>query len=903
MNDLSPSLRSAPVVVPVESGGHFFRPPLPLGYISRPRLCERLRQGLGGCLLLVDAPAGFGKSSLAIEFCELLPANWQSLWLGLASRDSDPGRFLERLLAGLQSCYPGLAGETASVLKLRQRHQPFAFETWLDGLLDELAERLDTSKPLLVVLDDYHLAQGAVLDGCLQFLLNHLPAGLVILVTSRQRPEWHLARLRLSRQLLELQEQDLRLDEREVEILLREQGVSLPAVELAELRQRSEGWVAGLRLWLLAAEEGGDNARGQARLHGAQGLIRDYLLEEVIGRQPPTVQAFLYETAGQERICAELCDELRDAHDSASILSHLQAYQVFLVPLDSQGRWFRYHHLFSDLLRARSDPAMARIRHLRASNWFAAQGLIGEAVEHALRSGQSGVAAQLVQNLSEEQLLGEQNFATLLRWKSNLPDCLLVSTPRLIVLYGWALVLACQLDAAEDLLGQLRRFLPAPSAEEQRNLMAQWLALSGVIARGRGDRETALGCCEAALQDLPQERYGQRLLCLSALGNLAITQNDIWQARAINRNALELAQRVGNPLFEALVHYDRARSLQARGEVSRALGEVEIGLARLSDLPGAAYAARARLQLYRGYLLTLRLQPHLAREHLRAGITEARACRDLGLLLGHCCLAALEGREGRFAEAFAELAEAERLMHIWDVPAVYHLAIITLSKCELWLLQGQSELAAVWLQRLAETYRGEQAAAAPEFQPQLHLYIALLQGMLADAQGHPEDAEQLFSELTKTGFESLPGTTARVRMILLLRRAGREQEARAVLRGCVQALAGGALLPFRELLQQEPQWLGERLREYPSCPLCLSLLEHLPAALMFPGASNEGLSTRELAVLQLIAQGCSNQQISERLFISLHTVKTHARHINGKLNVQRRTEAVARAQVLGLLSP
>lgn len=901
MTDLSNTTRFAtPLLKPVDGSGHFYRPPLPQGYVVRPHLCERLQQGLSGRLLLISAPAGFGKSSLGIEFCEGLPAHWQSLWLGLASRDRDPGRFFERFLSGVQSCYPGFGTEAANALKLRQQHQPFAFENWLDELLDKLAERLDPDKPLLVVLDDYHLAQGAVLDGCLQFLFNHLPPGLVILVTSRQRPDWHLARLRLSRQLLELQEQDLRLDQAEVETLLRGQGVSLSAAELQALRQRSEGWVAGLRLWLLAAEEGGSFA--QSGLHGAHGLIRDYLLEEVIGRQPEAVQAFLFETAGQERICAELCDALRDAHDSDEILRHLRAYQVFLVPLDSQGRWFRYHHLFSDLLRARSEPATANARHLRASNWFAAQGSIIDAVEHALRAGQPGVAAQLVQNLSEEQLLGEQDFATLLRWKSNLPDSVLVSTPRLITLYGWALILACQLDAAEELIGQLQRYLPAPCAEKQRDLLAQWLALSGVIARDRGDTRKARDYCEVALQDLPPERYGQRLLCLSALGNLAISQNDIWQARAINRYALELAQRVGNPLFEALVHHDRARSLQARGEVSRAAGEVEIGLARLSELPGAAYATRARLQIYGGYLLTLRLQTQRAREQLRVGVLEAAACRDLSVLFGHCCLAALEGREGRFAEAFAELAEAERLMHMWDVPAVYYLAIITLSKCELWLLQGQSELAASWLQRLAETYRVEPAAAAPQFQPQLHLHIALLQGVLAQTQGHDAAAELLFIALTKTDFESLPVTTARVRMILLLRRNGREQEARQQLRDCVPALAGGALLPFRELLEQEPQWLGERLLECPNCPLCLSLLEHLPAAVVVPDTNGEGLSSRELVVLQLIAQGCSNLQISERLFISLHTVKTHARHINDKLNVQRRTEAVARARVLGLLS-
>lgn len=195
--------------------GRFYRPPLPEGHVPRPRLCQRLHAGLSGRLLLVSAPAGFGKSSLAVEFCQSLPASWGSLWLGLSQRDSDPGRFLERLLEGLQQFCPDLGNQALGLLKMRQRHQPFAFEEWLDSLLDELALHLHPQNPLLLVLDDYHLAQGPVLDRCLQFFLNHLPPGLVLLVTSRQRPDWHLARLRLSQQLLELTEQDLRLSPEE----------------------------------------------------------------------------------------------------------------------------------------------------------------------------------------------------------------------------------------------------------------------------------------------------------------------------------------------------------------------------------------------------------------------------------------------------------------------------------------------------------------------------------------------------------------------------------------------------------------------------------------------------------------------------------------------------------------
>ncbi|MNO59576.1 Serine/threonine-protein kinase PknK [compost metagenome] len=886
--------------------GRFFRPPLPDGHVPRPRLCQRLQLGLAGRLILVNAPAGFGKSSLVIEFCQALPGHWRSLWLGLSQRDADPGRFLERLLEGLQQFCPALGGQAMGLLKMRQRHQPFAFEEWLDGLLDELALYLQPDSPLLLVLDDYHLAQGPVLDRCLQFFLNHLPAGLVLLITSRQRPDWHLARLRLSRQLAELNEQDLRLTPEEALAVIGRQPTGLRGQALDNLIQRSDGWVAGLRFWQLAASESGDEHALPQALHGGEGLIRDYLLEEVIEILPTDVQAFLYDTACQERFCAPLCDALRDRHDSATILSYLQAHQVFLVPLDEHGRWFRYHHLFSDLLRSRQASEPPARLHLRACRWFEAQGLLDEAVEQALRAGHLDVAADLVQSLSEEQLLAEQNVGMLLRWKMDLPDSLLISTPRLIVLYSWALGLACQLDAAEELAGYLSRFLPAPSATAQKSMLAQWLALSGVIARGRGDRERTLAYCGEALQSLPCKRYGQRLVCLSTLSNLAIADADFWHARGWNREALELAQRVDNPLFEALAHYDRARVLHARGEVLRALDEVRQGLQRLQGLSSQRlYAVRARLTLYEGYLLVSRLQPAQGRARLRAGLGEARACRDISVLIGHCVIATLDGREGHFAEAFAELAEAERLMHIWDVPPIFYLAMITLVKCELWLAQGRIDLAESWLLRLGQTYGGEQPAAAPEFHPLLALHIELQQALLERSQQHTEQAEQRLSGLVERGMASggmLLSVSALCQWIVLLLGQGREAEAAKLLPKALEAAQGGVLQPFQRLLEDHPQWLREHLATGPNGQAQGELLARLPELPVVTGGSGEALSSRELAVLELIAQGCSNQQISERLFISLHTVKTHASHINSKLGVERRTQAVAKAKALGVLA-
>ncbi|TDK54154.1 LuxR C-terminal-related transcriptional regulator [Pseudomonas moraviensis] len=911
MTDLSPLPGPASITV-AALDGRFFRPPLPDGYVLRPRLCQRLQAGLGGRLLLVSAPAGFGKSSLAVEFCQSLPAHWQSLWLGLSPRDSDPGRFLERLLEGLQDYFPALGAGALGLLKMRQRHQPFAFEEWLDGLLDELALHLDPAAPLLLVLDDYHLAQGPVLDRCLQFFLNHLPDGLLVMVTSRQRPDWHLARLRLSRQLLELHEQDLRLTHDEALTLLDRHSSSLRGEALESLIQRSEGWVAGLRFWLLAVAEAGNDAALPQALNGGEGLIRDYLLEEVIDCLPAEVQSFLYETAPQERFCSELCDAVREAHDSAEILRFLLAHQVFLVPLDEHGHWYRYHHLFSDLLRSRP-IAQAMVPnatlHLRACRWFNAQGLLDEAVEQALRAGHLDVAANLVQNLSEEQLLAEQNVGMLLRWKMDLPDSLLISTPRLIVLYSWALGLACQLDAAEELASHLSRFLPAPSATAQKSMLAQWLALSGIIARGRGHRELTLRYCSEALESLPAKRYGQRLMCLSTLSNLAIADGDLWRARGLNRESLELAQRVGNPLFEALAHYDRARVLQSRGEILRALDEVHQGLERLRGLsPQRLYAVRARLTLYEGFLLAMRLQPQAARVRLLAGIGEARACRDISVLIGHCVIARLDGACGEFAKAFAELAEAERLMHIWDVPPIYYLAMITLVKCELWLAQGRIDLAEAWLARLGQTYTGEHAAAPPEFHPQLPLHVELQQALLDVIQGQPMLAEGRLNVLHENGQQTgrqLLSVMALTQKVALLLSSGREPEARKTLNLALEAASGGVFQPFDALLKNHTEWLRGQLQTLACNAVGQQLLTHFPTAAPRPtveSSSAEQLSSRELAVLRLIARGCSNQEISEQLFISLHTVKTHASHINSKLGVERRTQAVARAKELGLLS-
>ena len=399
-------------------------------------------------------------------------------------------------------------------------------------------------------------------------------------------------------------------------------------------------------------------------------------------------------------------------------------------------------------------------------------------------------------------------------------------------------------------------------------------------------------------------------MCLSTLSNLAIADGDLWRARELNRDSLELAQRVGNPLFEALAHYDRARVLQARGEILRSLDEVRQGLQRLQGLSAQRlYAVRARLTLYEGFLLALRLQPQAARVRLQAGLSEARACRDISVLIGHCVIARLEGSSGEFAKAFAELAEAERLMHIWDVPPIYYLAMITLVKCELWLAQGRTDLAEAWLTRLGQTYNGEHPAAPPEFHPQLPLHIELQQALLEVIQGQPMLAEGRLNALLEhgqqTGRQMLSAMALTQKVSLLLGSWTRTRGPQGAwsrpwtplpvaccnrLTGCWPSTRTGCVGSFNSVRRRPfPRTWPKNFRR----PWLRPALESTAAA--------EQLSTRELAVLRLIAQGCSNQEISDQLFISLHTVKTHASHINSKLGVERRTQAVARAKELGVL--
>ncbi|GGD05684.1 transcriptional regulator [Halopseudomonas salina] len=893
--------------VAISSPGKMFRPPLPADHLPRPELVRLIQDAAQCRVVLICAPAGAGKSTLAAEVAEQLPDLWLSAWLALERRDAAPAQMLRSLIEALQALFPGVGAAELALLAQQQTHQPLAIEPLIACLVSELERHNLSQQSVLLILDDYHLARNAATDSLCALLFERLPASFQVLITSRGRPTWPLGRMRLANQVLELDERQLRLPPECARIFLERAGVDVADRQWLRQRiERNEGWFAGLRLLALTAGSG----EPQATVSEEQ-LVQEYLLEEVIGGQPVHVQEFLSQIIWLDHFTPELCDQVRNASDSRVIIDWLLEHQVFLVPLDRQSTWYRFHHLFCDVLRQRGAaqglPARQGV-HLRACDWFREHGRIADAVEQALAAERPDEAAALAQHLPLDQLLAEQHVSTLLRWKAILPRVLQGSSARLVLVHGWTLALACQLEDARVMLARLAFFLPQPDAASQRRLLGQALALQSYVARAAGDLGEASQCAQHSLQCLNSEDVGSQLMSMLTLADIALCEENIDASRGWARTALELAQRSANVLFEAQVVLVRARLLQARGQVARAcrmLGQ-QLEVLNKLDYP-QGLAIRARLTILHGYYVGQLGDSEAARREVRQGIDEARSCRDIHVLPGYCLLAGIEARRrDGFNQAFELLAEAERLMHQWDVPPVFYLGWGTALKSDLWISAGRQELAEQWLPRLRQTYCLEEPAAPPSFFHVLPVVIERVYARLLWGRGEQRQAEallwQVLERLQLQG-ERLQALSVMTQLVQMLGRSQRRAQAQQLLlRAIVWAADDTIVGPFLPLISHMPVLVQRTLQNAPPSRLKLRLQEKLPMASQAPESGLvEPLSSRELAVLECIARGHSNQQISEALFISLHTVKSHARRINHKLGVARRTQAVAQGKLLGLL--
>ena len=801
---------------------------------------------------LLVAPAGFGKSVLLADCARACPADCTPLWLNCGGQKWTVQQ-LCRQLAELLG-YPPTVLEAELTLALQREE-----------------------RDLWILLDDYPHEPDAELDACFDRLLSASADGLRWWLGSRRRPACNWPRLLLNGELLELNGNDLLFSSDEV-AAWQQQANNAQSHRAESLYALTRGWPAALRLLTVqhTRENGGAPLCEEHSL-----LLRDYVEHEVLHDLPAELRDALCQLALIPRFNDQLCEHLLGVGEGAAWLQALRARGLFIDELEDQADWFEVFAPLATLLQQRAKAAPCASLHLHASQWFAAHGDVRTAVEHALKGGQPDVAASFLERFTEEQLLQGQDLALILRWRAELPGSLLVSTPRLILLNSWALLLAGRLEEAEACVDRLVRFQPRADGQRTRELFAQWQAIKGIAAYGRGCAEDSRDNLLDALQGLPESAWAQSLLCRSALTLVAIGEGNLELAQQLSYQALKQARLCGSIVFEALLELDHGLLLEARGEFARAEALLQRVLEQMDGPQLRQTPVFGRIKLRLGRLALRQGHRDSAAGLLQCGLEQALACGDPGAFHGYLGLAELAVCGGDTAEAFARLAQAERVMQRQRVSEPVYRGVLLLASSRLWMWQGHSERAREVATRVLDYRLRVKVMLPPPNFPEMISRFQLLLLQLDLQQG--KDVREALRGLLDQALEQ-----------------GRQALASDLWLVYADACGAAGDTATAAQARQTGQTLRTRLN-YHSPWFSLDDPQHAQAGQPLAGSAETQLSSREVAVLSLIAQGLSNQEVAERLFISLHTVKTHARRINGKLGVARRTQAVARAKALGVL--
>jgi ATP/maltotriose-dependent transcriptional regulator MalT len=810
------------------------------------------------------------------ECARMVPADTHLVWLDLGGRAFSA----EALCSQLRRVLSGTTSESGDV------------QQDLINLLN------DFPRPLWIMLDDYPREVTAPFDACLDLLIERGPESVSWWVSSRRQPAWKLPRLLLQGDLFELEAEALALTASELRLLLKAHRLELADDTFKQLLAGSEGWLAGVSLLLLNADE----QAVRERLTAGTSLLRDYVQREVLEGQSEDICRALFALARMPRFSSQLCEHVLDGIGN-DLLDVLKTSQLFIRQTDNCGEWYRLWRPLALMLQRMPGVASPTQTHLRACQWFANRGEMREAVEHALWAGQPEVAANFLQRYGQEQLLIGDNVSHFMKWRSELPQDLFNSTTRLIVLHGWALIISARLDEVDDCLADLAKFFPQPDARRQAQLLAQWQALRGFLARLRGEPE-ARDYCLQALEVLSDHAWAQRVLCYQALSQQAIAESQLELAQHYNSEGMKLARLKGSVLYEAMLSIDRIQLLEITGEFERAVGVLEESLMVLRDGVGHSPII-GRLKLLRGHLLAYQGLDEPAREAFQQGRAETETCGDSYVFFGYAGLAELAARNQEFPTAYHWLREAERSAQWRHVPEARFRGVLPLITGLTWLHQGQLKKARAVFIQVLELYEGHIYIAPSGFYellPRVQRYLAVIDLL----SGRGALAIDTLRELIEQNLRSQRlGLACECRFTLAeaLQMEGQHDEAELELRKALGEAARQHLVkPLYELQHRQPQWLAKMLPAGKGESLRDRLLQFEREPEESAASSDEAiLSNRELTVLRLIAQGCSNQEIAEQLFISLHTVKTHARRINTKLGVARRTQAVARAKALAWL--
>src|SRR5215218_9368258 len=515
--------------------------------VARLRLSERLEEELGRKLILISAPAGFGKSTLLSMWLSVSSRSGQSaVWLSLDPGDNDPTRFWRYFIAMADRLYPG-AGDTALVLLQSPQAPPI--EAILTTLLNELAE---LPADAVLVLDDYHLITSRTIHEALAFLIEHLPPQMHLVISTRADPPLPLSRLRARGEMAELGASDLRFTTEETATFLGKiVGSQLTAQDVAELGERTEGWVAGLQLAALALRDRPDISSFIAAFTGSNRYVVDYLAEEVLARHPEALRTYLLKTSILDRMCGALCDAVTSRDDGQETLEYLEHANLFVIPLDEERRWYRYHHLFTDVLRQQlheTDGDLLPELHRRASVWFERQGLAAEAVHHALEAHDIERAADLIEDIGLSVMLPGQ-VHTLLGWLAQIPDALVRSRPALCVVHAAALMFAGQPESAEARVDDAERDVHLEEqADRAHIILGQVATVRGNLARISGDLARCVALSRRALDLLPETQFMWTVTKLNATYAYLVSGDVTPTTERLVAEVISPVRRTGNPL-------------------------------------------------------------------------------------------------------------------------------------------------------------------------------------------------------------------------------------------------------------------------------------------------------------------------------------------------------------------
>ncbi|MCP4541373.1 MAG: tetratricopeptide repeat protein [Chloroflexi bacterium] len=1020
------------MLVPILATKLYIPTPRP-NVVLRSRLIERLNEGLGQNqsfgrkLTLISAPAGFGKTTLVSEWiagCERLEPKVCVAWLSLDEGDNDLTRFLAYLVAALQtlplsangtSGDKGVAARQApvgnigeGVLAMLQSPQPPSIESILTTLLNEIATVPDS---FILVLDDYHVIDAkpidtlASVDDALTFILEHLPPQMHLVIATRENPPLPLARYRVRGQLTELRAADLRFTPAEAaEFLNQAMGLNLSTEDIAALKIRTEGWIAGLQLAALALQ--GLALQGTISMPGHQDatsfiqsftgshhFVLDYLVEEVLQQQPKSIQTFLLRTSILDRLCGSLCDavcsvgaavlsngaevwkgkgkgkgenspallrssvplHLTPSASGQETLEYLQHANLFIIPLDNERRWYRYHHLFADLLRQRLHQSAASSTkdegrgvtelHSRASLWYEENGYEAKAFHHAVAAENFERAAALAE-LAWPAMDRSYQSVTWLGWVKALPDELVRARPVLNIGYAWALLDRGDLEAGEARLRDVERWLDTmadmgeqPQAPPDEMVVVdqeQFRSLPATIANARayhaqalGDVAGAIKYARRALDLLPEDDYIERGIPTALLGMAYWTSGDLEAAYRTLADFIAIMRIASNISFAITPTYALADIRIAQGCLHEASSTYGQSLQLVAEQGEPALPGTAELYLGLSELHREQGDMEAARQYLLKS-------EELGEQAGlpnwqhrqYVAQARIKETQGDLDSALDLLDEAERQYFRGPVPDVRPIAAL---KTRVWVRQGRLNKAWGWARERGLSVDDDLSYLC-EFE-----HVTLARVLIAEYKRDRADrsileAMGLLERLLKAAEEG--GRMGSVIEILVLQALSHKAQDNIPLalepleRALVLAEPEGYVqifvdegLPMVELLTRMKPYCvraeSGRMTEYNHKlmatfgeqkdvqPFGPAQDKSLPLAKqgISPQPLVEPLSQRELEVLQLVSQGLSNREISERLFVALDTVKGHNRRIYGKLGVRNRTQAVNKARSLKILSP